>query len=465
MDRRVALGIAAVALIFSGCAQQPVSSYGPYTAAATADVASGAVPYRTHSQLAEELAGIQHVVIIVQENRSVDNLFNGLPGADTVQQGLDSNGHPIPLAPVPLTAPYDLDHAHGGFLIEYNSGALNGFNHVQSTCNKGAICPQPELRAYGYVPEKEVQPYFDMAEQYTFADRMFQTNEGPSFPAHQYILSGTSTISKGSPLRASENPVTPNGQSTGGCDSPPGSLVDVIAPDGSEYQKVYPCFDRPALPDLIQARGGLTWRYYQSHTGPGLWEAPDAIVSLRDSPQFQTNVVVPSVRILDDIAHGNLANVSWVIPTAAESDHAGVTDGTGPSWVTAVVNAVGESRFWNNTAIIITWDDWGGWYDHVLPPRYNTYELGFRVPLIVISPYAKQHYISHQQHEFGSILKFVEETFGLGSLGTTDVRADDLSDCFDFTQPPTKFHPINAPFNASYFHTHAIDNRSPDTDF
>jgi phospholipase C len=124
------------------------------------------------------------------------------------------------------------------------------------------------------------------------------------------------------------------------------------------------------------------------------------------------------------------------------------------------VNAIGESQFWNDTAIVVTWDDWGGWYDHVPPPQYNSYELSFRVPLIVISPYAKLHYVSHVQYEFGSILKFAEETFGLPSLGTTDARANDLSDCFDFSQPPTKFKPIPAQYPPNYFMTQP--SREPD---
>jgi phospholipase C len=141
-----------------------------------------------------------------------------------------------------------------------------------------------------------------------------------------------------------------------------------------------------------------------------------------------------------------------------------VTDGSGPSWVASVVNAVGESRYWDSTAIFLIWDDWGGWYDHVAPKVYDSYELGFRVPLIVISPYAKLGYVSHVPHEFGSILKFTEETFGLPSMGTTDARADDLSDCFNFSQSPTPFTPISAPLSPSYFLKQPVSSRPPDDD-
>jgi phospholipase C len=124
--------------------------------------------------------------------------------------------------------------------------------------------------------------------------------------------------------------------------------------------------------------------------------------------------------------------------------------GTGPSWVASIVNAVGNSPYWSDTAIFITWDDWGGWYDHVPPTIYDSYEYGFRVPMIVVSSYARQHYISHVDHDFGSILKFIEEKFDLGSLGFADSRADNLSDCFDFTKPHS-FRTIPAPYDANYF--------------
>ncbi len=406
---------------------------------------------------------IHHVVIIYQENRSVDDLFNGFPGADTVRSGFNSSGHRVPLRPISLTAPYDLDHLHYSFLAEYNHGKGNGFNNVGSECVSVGVCPPADLRAYGFVPHSEIQPYLTMADRYTFGDHMFQTNQGPSFPAHQYIVSGTSSIGNRISLRASENPSTPSDAATGGCDSPPGSLVPLIDSLGNEVQDIYPCFDRISLMQLVEAKS-LTWRYYQALVGPGIWNGPDAILHIRESPSYSANVVTPPSRVLTDIAKGRLADVVWVTPTALASDHARVTDGSGPSWVADVVNAIGESRYWNDTAIFVTWDDWGGWFDHVPPHLYNSYELGFRVPLIVISPYAKNHYVSHRQHEFGSILKFAEEAFGLGSLHTTDVRSDDLSDCFDFSKPPTRFERIPARLPPEYFLRQPASNAIPDDD-
>jgi phospholipase C len=393
---------------------------------------------------------ISHVIIIVQENRTTDNLFSGLQGADTARTGLDSAGHEVRLAPIGLTAPYDLGHSHGSFETEFNDGRMDGFDRVSSSCRGVAVCVPPHRRAYGYVPKAQVEPYFIMAQTYAFADQMFQTNQGPSFPAHQYLVSGTSTIADGSKLRAAENPFHPSGTSSGGCDSPSGSLVSVIDARGNETASIFPCFRRLSMMQLFD-ENSVTWRYYQASAGPGLWNGPDAVLQIFKSRAYDARVVEPSAQVLKDIAGGKLADVVWVTPTALASDHALETNGSGPSWVAAVVNAIGESPYWQRSAVFVTWDDWGGWYDHVKPPRYNSYELSFRVPLIAISPYAKAHYVSHERHEFGSILKFVEETFGLPSLHTTDARADDLTDCFDFAQMPRKFKHIPARYPPSYF--------------
>jgi phospholipase C len=456
--------------VVAGCVQQTGTRSIPQSAT-PADSQSAGV-FRSsalHNPANPMLLGngkITHVVIIFQENRSVDNLFHGLPGADTVDSGLNSAGQQVTLSPVPLTAPFDIDHQHSAFVTAYDNGKMDGFNLEPSSCRAGRKnCPQKFNRAYSYVPQKEVQPYFTMAEQYVFADRMFQTNSGPSFPAHQYILSGTSTISQGSGLRASGNPITAKQAFTGGCDSPAGTLVKLIDSKGAESSEAFPCFDRPALTDLINAKD-MTWRYYQSGPGSGLWNGPDAIKHIRDSSQFDVDVVYPPRQILKDISMGHLATVSWVTPTYAASDHAGNTNGTGPSWVASVVNRIGNSStYWDDTAIFIAWDDWGGWYDHVKPPQYNSYELGFRVPLIVISAYTPKGIVSHKQHEFGSILKFTERALGLGSLGTTDVRADDLADCFNFSQKPRTFQKIKAPLSESYFLNEPISTLPPDDDY
>jgi phospholipase C len=399
----------------------------------------------------------------VQENRTVDNLFNGFPGADTVRHGKNSRGETLRLHAVPLASHYELSHEHSAWIADYNQDDMNGFNTEDIRCRNHRRCPDPGTAAYGYVPKSDVLPYWEMAKQYVLADKTFQTNQGPSFPAHQYLLSGTSTISNGSTLRAAENPQNRSGaHKEGGCDSLPSTRVVTIDQFGREGHPVFPCFTRNSILDLLNAKG-IGWRYYQAFGGAGLWHGPDALKQIRHSRSY-ANVKWPPTAFLSDVRGGTLAAVTFVTPTAAASDHAGRTDGSGPSWVADIVNTVGESKYWHSTAIFVTWDDWGGWYEHVTPPKYNSYELGFRVPLIAIGPYAKKGYISHRQHEFGSLLKFIEEVFALPSLDTTDVRSDDLSDCFDFSQTPRTFVPIQASLGPDYFLSLPPSNESPDDD-
>ncbi len=433
---------------------------------------------------------LQHIVIIFQENRTPDNLFQDpaliAKGADIASSGLNSSGQTLPLTPGPLGIDYDLSHAHAAFVSMYDGGKMDGADQIVVTCSAGATNCPPANPQYWSVNPSDVQPYFQLAEQYTFGDRMFQTNQGPSFPAHQFIISGTSAPSATSALFISENAKGVNGGNLTGCLAPPAQTVALIDANGSESTNapIYPCVDHPTLTDELNA-AGITWRYYTPSAG-SLWTSPNAIqhmcgpnvpppnATACTGSDWTNSVVIPETQVLTDISNGNLAQVSWIIPTGTNSDHAGNTQTTGgPSWVASIVNAIGNSSYWSNTAIIITWDDWGGWYDHVSPPSIvsngtswgSGYVYGFRVPLIVVAPYAKAGYISHVNHDFGSVLNLIENTFNLPSLGYADAYADDLSDCFDFTQTPLTFQTINAQMNADYFLHH--DNRpkvDPDDD-
>ena len=419
---------------------------------------------------------ILHVVVIFQENRTPDNLFHDSVlinrGADIASQGTNSKGQIITLTPTSLGTNYDLSHAHQAFVNMYDNGKMDGADKIPVTCkNAPPPCPPPNPW-FQYVNPAEVAPYFQLAETYTFGDRMFQTNQGPSFPAHQYIISGTSAPSVGSKLFAAENPIGgPDPFHNAGCIAPPAEKVALIDPSGGESQKMYPCFDHPTLTDELNATT-ISWRYYSPEAGT-IWNGPNAIQHMcaPNAPppngtactgsDWTNNVVLQYTQVLNDIQSGQLATVSWVIPDGKSSDHAGgINNSAGPSWVASVVNAIGNSQYWDDTAIFITWDDWGGWYDHVAPPIRNSYEFGFRVPLIVVSPYAKAQYVSHVTHDFGSILKYIEEQFGLPSLGYADANADDFTDCFDYNQVPLIFHTIPAPLDANHF----LQDTSPPTD-
>ena len=417
-----------------------------------------------HAQVPRHHGSILNVVVIFQENRTPDNLFgsnpNFLPGVDIATSGVNSQGQTVSLTAIPLANNYDLSHAHSAFVSMYDGGKMDGANNIPVTCENGAQGCPPTNPQFKYVDNSTgiLDPYFQLAEQYTFADRMFQTNQGPSFPAHQFIISGTSAPTADSDLFASENPAgVTNPNNNTGCTAPSGEFVKLIDPSGSEAQKMYPCYEHETLVDLLD-NAGVSWKYYAPSAG-SIWTGPNAIYHLRFGSDWTNDVVLNPAQVLTDIANGQLATVSWVIPTGQESDHAGGNKGLGPSWVASVVNAIGQSQYWDNTVILITWDDWGGWYDHVAPNIYNSYEYGFRVPLIVVAPFAKQGYVSHVTHDFGSILKFIEEVYHLPSLGYADSRADDLSDCFDFHRH-NRFRKIAAPYDGKYF----INDKTPPTD-
>jgi phospholipase C len=468
---------------------------GPYAFVVTATDANKSAPVNgPQAMKLTAMAVIQHVVIIFQENRSPDNLFHDpvliARGADIASSGVNSSGQIIPLGAIDLGTAganpqnYDMNHSHASFVDMYDGGKMDGADKIP--CKPAAQCP-PKAHpnpAFVYVLASDVQPYFALAEQYTFGDRMFQTNEGPSFPAHQFIISGTSAPTATSPLFDAENPnKTPGLMSTVGCIGPQTRTVNMIDASGSETDVApqYPCFEHPTLTDLLDT-SGVTWRYYTPSPG-FIWTGPVAIQHMCvpqtingvlhcTGADWINDVIIPQTQVLTDIANGQLAQVSWVIPTGLSSDHAVATDGSGPSWVASVVNAIGNSAYWANTAIIITWDDWGGWYDHVAPKVVDDgvswgsgYTYGFRVPLVVVSPYAKAAYISHVTHDFGSILKYIETTYTLPTLGYADAAAtDDLADCFDLTQSPLVFKQIPAPLPAAYFLKDKRPTTPPDDD-
>jgi phospholipase C len=394
---------------------------------------------------------IKHIVIIVQENRSFDNLFAMFPGADGATSGKSKNGV-VRLMKYPLKDPLDIHHIWQTFVTEYDDGKMDGFGNIVFTNGQPA-----GNWPYQYVDPTQIQPYWSMAKQYTLADEMFETQSSGSFVAHQDLIAGDTAINSDEVLA---NIPT---REPWGCDAPkapknPPTTVTSLLKAPRQFlpdQGPFPCITYKTLRDSLDA-GKVSWKYYAPtfdfQSGGWLWTAFDAVRAVRYGPEWKTNVITPETTVLTDVAKGNLPGVSWVIPDYKNSDHPASHSDTGPSWVSSVVNAIGENpSLWKSTAIILTWDDWGGFYDHVAPQQIDLQGLGFRVPMIVISPYAKAGHISHTHYEFGSILKFVESTFGIASLGTTDVRAANLLDCFDFRQTPRVFKPIEAPMGISTF--------------
>jgi len=419
-------------------------------------------------------AYISHVVVIIQENRSFENFFAGYPGANAPLSGCampnggiararvrhhsSGSGCPpgdlsIPLQKIPLGGP-ELQHDWHSSIISYHGGKMDGFSRVGIP---------GKYEAYAYVDPKDIAPYRDMAEQYVLADEMFPTQFGGSFTAHLTAVAGNDAISQ-TPSRSEVD--FPNG-AYDDCDSPPGTRSSFLTSNREEhfYQGPFPCFDQFNTIAQVLDDAGISWKYYATKlVHGGVWEPFEAMKYTRYGPDWNSNIIAPQTTVLSDAANGNLASVDWVSPSKPDSDHP--DDGNhGPSWVGSVVNAIGESSYWPTTAIVVIWDDWGGFYDNAPPPQLDYRGLGIRVPCLIISPYAKQDYVSHVPYEFASILKFIEGVYGLGTIGPpsqgyTDTRATSLDDAFDFNQQPRKFQPIPTTYPLAHF-LHEPPNDEP----
>jgi phospholipase C len=460
---------------------------------------SNSLPLPQAQALAQGDSGsspIQHLVIIIQENRSFDNLFDCIKGTDCVKRGKEEvkTGTTyvdkwVKLSEqllVPKSDNNDIGHCYRSFTTAYDGGKMDGFNlEPKGVCPPKTSSPYKPVDTfpYQYINRTEIAPYWDMAEQYALADRMFQTQGSGSFTAHQDLIRGGSAL--GGAYGSSPSLIdTPTG-TPWGCDGPLGEKTDLITTSLTYelYKGPRPCTKDftysgyskyTTLRDLLDA-AGISWHYYaacyedadvpsckgtKSNSGPGAEiNAFDVIYPVRYGSEWGTNVSMPQTNILKDIKKNQLAAVSWVTPDQNDSDHPGDTVDHGPQWVASIVNAIGESSYWNSTAIVVLWDDWGGMYDHVKPPavvttgtgRDDQGGLGFRVPMIVISPYVPEGVVSHTQYEFGSIVKYVEGNWGLPSLGTTDQRATSIVNIFNYSQNPRSFTPIKSGLSAEYF--------------
>jgi phospholipase C len=308
-----------------------------------------------------------------------------------------------------------------------------------------------------------------MASRYVLADHMFPPMFGGSFTAHLDLISGNTDLSP------TTSEVDWPDAMPWGCDAPKGTTSSLLT-SADVYNGgagPFPCFTQfHTMADTLDA-AKISWKYYAPAVNGGdagglVWTEFSAIKSVRYGPDW-SKVVSPPATVLTDAASGNLPQMTWVIPDYKDSDHSAADSDTGPSWVAAVVNAIGQGPDWNTTAIVVVWDDWGGWHDHLAPAQLDWKGLGIRVPCIIISPYARKGYVDHTQYEFSSILKLAEETFNLpvvgpASFGYTDTRATSIVDAFDFTQKPLPFIKIQAKYPPSHFANEKPSMRAPDDD-
>ncbi len=301
---------------------------------------------------------------------------------------------------------------------------MNQFN-----LNPGAIQNGVDI-AMSQMWRRDIPNYWRYAGYFTLDDHFFSTINGPSFPNHLVTVAGQSVNTDDNPRNIAHY--------AWGCDSGPTAWVDQINPTSGAHRKVKPCFNVLTLPDELQ-RAHVNWKYYAPprFRSGYIWSALDAIRHIRYSNLWTSHV--PSDKtFIPDALHNRLPAVSWLVTNEIESEHPPHSACAGENWTVRVLNALMRSREWPHTAVFLTWDDFGGFYDHVPPPRYNLLALGPRVPTIVISPYARPHFVDHATYDFSSILRFIEDRFQVKPLTSFDRRAASMSGSFDFAQAPLK---------------------------
>jgi phospholipase C len=416
-------------------------------------------------------AKIKHVVVIMQENRSFDHYFGTYPGAEGLP--VDGAGNftsciPDPDAgadgggcsrPFHLTTDKNIGGPHGAKNAEtcINGGKMDGF--ILNALGAKQACPDPNapdcingslIDVMGFHTDAEIPNYWAYAKNFVLNDHMFQPNASWSFPQHLYMVSGWSAR-----CATASDPAT--------------CVTELTAPGNGKPAgptNEYPWTD---ITYLLH-KAGVPWKYYLGEgpdphcgTDPDDCQQEPTLVSAKVPsiwnvlPEFdtvkadgETGNIVPIDDFYADVAAGKLPAVSWVAPPGVVSEHPANLVSAGQAYVTALVNAIMKSPLWNETAIFLSWDDWGGFYDHVPPLKVDQGGYGIRVPGLVISPWVKKGTIDKQVLSHDAYLKFIEDVFLGGARldPKTDGRSDprptvreevlkgDLLNDFDFTQAP-----------------------------
>lgn len=335
---------------------------------------------------------IDHIVTIFLENHTFDNLFGTYPGVNGLGENVSlqvspnssETAEPFHLS---STSTPDLNHSPATAVEAYDGGKMDGFVYAENSS-----------LTMGYYDNRDIPYFWDYASRFVLCDNYFSSVIGPSLPNHLYLVAG---------------------QSEG--------MIDNL----NQY-----CFSAPLIMDELESRG-ISWRYYVASdtTTAEVWNPLPSCASFQNNASRLKNVVSVD-QFLSDLNSGNLANVVWIIPSGENSEHPPNDIVTGEQYVVSLINSIMQSKYWESTTIFLTWDDYGGWYDHVAPPQVDSYGYGFRVPCLVISPYAKEGFIDNTQYDHTSILKFIETVFSLPPLAQRDAAANDMFGAFYFSQQP-----------------------------
>jgi phospholipase C len=381
---------------------------------------------------------IKRVIFLVLENRSFDHMFGRFPGANGVSVGV-SEGKEVPLIRAPQWMPSDIPHNYPAALDDVNAGRMDGF----------ARGPEAEIFAYTQYDEEDLPNYWHWSREFVLSDNFFPSVNGPSFPNHLFIIAGQSGNTYDNPVQSDAvlKVRTDRGLAkTWGCDTPEGGYVLVAggenAPDRHHDHRTRPCFSFTTQGDQLTG-AGVDWACYAADNRQVgyIWNAYAAIDQIFNTDQFDRHIR-PVDNLVRDIVDENLPAVTWATPRFELSDHPPWSVCHTHNWVTQIVNGVMRSSMWKHTAIFITWDEWGGFYDHVPPPKVDVLGLGIRVPLLVISPYARRGLIDHEQGEFSSVNKFIADNWGLAPLSDRVRGTHNFSHVFDFKERPRDPDPL-----------------------
>jgi phospholipase C len=365
---------------------------------------------------------IDHIVILVRENHSFDNLFGTFPGAAGTATATLDTGKKVKLIHTPDHTLLDISHSGGAAGFAVNNGRMNQFNLLPGAIQNGQDIANSQYQ------QKDIPSYWSYAQNFALEDHFFATIMGPSFPNHLVTIAASSA-------NTVDNPVSQTYHAWG-CDGGSYSVVSAIDPKTGRNYTVKPCFNIPTVADTFQ-KHAISWKYYapKQYQSGYIWSSFDAIKSVRESSLWKTNVQ-SSDHFVKDVQAGTLTQVSWLVTSEQLSDHPPNSMCVGESWAVKQINAIMQSTYWKSTLVVLTWDDFGGFYDHVVPPVQDLISLGPRVPTILISPYARPHYIDHHTLTFTSILKFIEDDFTLPPLTARDRTAPNLLTSLDFNQTP-----------------------------
>lgn len=384
---------------------------------------------------------IKHVLVLVKENHSFDNLFMNFPNAVSSSKALLSTGVSIDRKRVPAAGlTDDLRHSHQAAVDAYNAGKMDGFDR------KGDGAVQP----FYYYAEDQVPSYWAYARNYVLCDRFFSNTLANSTPGH-FALWAAQAPMVSNPKCPADNPDC--GDFGHGCYAEPQATIDTANPDTCEITRntTYPCFKVPSVVDELPPP--LTWRVYSNQDKQGSIDTPaELFYSLtRDRESFLRHVA-DEHQLAADLLRGDMANITFAHIGGPVSEHPPQNICCGENFTVEVINAAMRGPHWKDTAILLTWDDWGGFYDSVPPPiescpNGDYLQPGFRVPLLVISPYSRRSrdpqnpFVYSAATEQASVPLLIEDLFRLPRLYLRDLHARDgrvgsLLGAFDFVSPP-----------------------------